>query len=158
MEDKYFSMHPKLYYACNATSNWFHHNHFECKWINCWVDLIFCLAAFDPGLTQKQCITSWKFYPKNISSCKSDKNITIRVAKCHGYDGYIRVKILTDLVEWFSKTILFVTFIQFKCKNCRHLRFFLRVKFGLKVLLRVKELTFRNSEVDHNLGLLKRPN
>ena len=29
--------------------------------------------------------------------------------------------------------------------NCRELGIFLGVKFGLKILLRVKELTFRNS-------------
>ena len=37
--------------------------------------------------------------------------------------------------------------VQFKYLNGRDadLRAFLRVKFGLKILLRVKELTFRNS-------------
>ena len=42
----------------------------------------------------------------------------------------------------FFKSILFA---GFKCQNCRYLRLFLRVKFGLKVLLLVKEFTFRNS-------------
>ena len=32
------------------------------------------------------------------------------------------------------------------CQNCRYLRTFLGVKFRLRILLRVKELTFRNSD------------
>ena len=43
------------------------------------------------------------------------------------------------------KSIHVVSLVQLRCKNCRDLRVFLRVKFGLKVLLRVKDLTFRNS-------------
>ena len=36
-------------------------------------------------------------------------------------------------------------FIKSKCQNCRDLQAFLRVKFSLKVFLRVKDLTFHNS-------------
>ena len=43
------------------------------------------------------------------------------------------------------KIIHVVSLVQLRCKNCRDLRDFLRVKFGLKVLLRVKVLTFCNS-------------
>ena len=43
----------------------------------------------------------------------------------------------------FSKMITFVRFVQYKSLN--GLRVFLGVKFGFKVLLRVTELTFRNS-------------
>ena len=38
-----------------------------------------------------------------------------------------------------------VQLVQFKCHNSRDLRTFLGVKLSLKVLLRVKELTFCNS-------------
>ena len=47
----------------------------------------------------------------------------------------------------WSKSSLFV---QFKCQNFSDLRASLRVKFGLKVLLRVKELTFHNSASQHS--------
>ena len=45
----------------------------------------------------------------------------------------------------FSKNIHVVSFVQFKCQNSCDLRAFLWINFGLKVLLRVKDLTFCNS-------------
>ena len=45
----------------------------------------------------------------------------------------------------FSKSLLFVSFVQFKCKNWCDLRAFPGAKFSLRVFLRVKELTYRNS-------------
>ena len=106
----------------------------------------------------------------------------IRVAKCHGYDGLIRVKILAswgkslgehnfaklslflkqictiymrflclNFTHWqnhqhlFSKNIPIANFGHFWCQNGRNLGALIRVKFGLKVLLRVKGLTFCNS-------------
>ena len=63
-----------------------------------------------------------------------------RVAKCHGYDGYIRVKILAGwgkslgeqtiwqnqaffgVQQLFFTNILFVSFVQFKCQNSGNLR------------------------------------
>ena len=45
----------------------------------------------------------------------------------------------------FSKSVLFVSFVRCKYQNCRDLRAFLGVKFSSRGLLRVKELTFRNS-------------
>ena len=52
-----------------------------------------------------------------------------RVAKCHEYDEYIRVKIFAG----------------------RYLRAFLGVKFSSRILLCVKELTFRNSDTNTNM-------
>ena len=49
------------------------------------------------------------------------------------------------VIEVHSWDILFVSFVQFECQNCRNLLAFLRAKFGLKILLCVKELTFCNS-------------
>ena len=58
----------------------------------------------------------------------------------------------------------FCSNVQFKYQNWRVLRAFLRVKFGLKVFLRVKELTFCNSallrqtkELDNKQFLGKSP-
>ena len=45
----------------------------------------------------------------------------------------------------FSKNIPIANFGNFWCQNGRNLGAFIRVKFGLKVLLRVKGLTFCNS-------------
>ena len=45
----------------------------------------------------------------------------------------------------FSKTIIFVSLVSLRSQNCRNLRAFLGVKFSSRVLLRVKELIFRNS-------------
>ena len=44
-----------------------------------------------------------------------------------------------------SKNTHVVSFVQFMYQNFVIYAFFLRVKFGLKFLLRVKDLTFRNS-------------
>ena len=106
------------------------------------------------------------------------------VAKCHGYDGLIRVKMLAgwgkslestkfckiwafleqictiymrllclNFTHWqnhqhlFSKNIPIANFGHFWCQNGRNLGAFIRVIFGLKVLLRVKRLTFCNSAI-----------
>ena len=47
-----------------------------------------------------------------------------------------------------SKTIIFVSLVSLRSQNCRDLRAFLGVKFSSRVLPRVKELTFRNSDDD----------
>ena len=109
----------------------------------------------------------------------SDQNFNLvrpRVAKCHGYDGYIRVKLLaswgkslgehtilqnedffggdlhnlcgmslsklSNLTESSTSVLQKCPLCQFWCQNGRDLRASLRVKFGLKVLLHVKRLTF----------------
>ena len=41
--------------------------------------------------------------------------------------------------------ILLLSFVRFKCEICLNIRAPLGVKFGLKVLLRLREFTFRNS-------------
>ena len=50
---------------------------------------------------------------------------------------------------------LCVNFIPSRCQICRDLRAFLGVNFALKDLLRVKDLTFRNSQWAQILTLLK---
>ena len=52
----------------------------------------------------------------------------------------------------FSKDIPVVSFIQFMCPKFGIYSFFLRLKFDLKVLLHVKDLTFCNSGYIHLLG------
>ena len=53
----------------------------------------------------------------------------------------------TSSCQYFSSKLIFlVSFVRLKYQSCRNLRIF-AVKFGLKILLRVKELTFRNSGV-----------
>ena len=42
-------------------------------------------------------------------------------------------------------------FLGLKCKKCRDLRTFLEVKSRLKILVRVKDLTFCNSEAEWKL-------
>ena len=54
---------------------------------------------------------------------------------------------LICLEHLFSKRSFIVSFVQFKCQNCRDIRNCLGVKSALKVLVRVKELTFRNSDL-----------
>ena len=105
-----------------------------------------------------------------------------RVAKCHGYDGYICLKIfagwgkksgrrcnlakfslfwedlhnyarflcinrpnLIELSRFVHQNYPFCTFFWLRCQNCRYSRAFLGVRFSSRILLRVKELTFRNS-------------
>ena len=41
---------------------------------------------------------------------------------------------------------IYINFIQFSCQICRDLRTFHGVNFGLKDLLCVKDMTFRNSD------------
>ena len=53
--------------------------------------------------------------------------------------------ILPKALQLFFKIVLFVNFVPFQCQNCHELHAFLGVNIGLKVLLRVKELTFCNS-------------
>ena len=63
-------------------------------------------------------------------------------------DVWVRIRLIWEgAQQLFSKSILYVSFVQSKCQtqNCCDLRTFLRVKFGSTVLLRVKELTFCNS-------------
>ena len=50
----------------------------------------------------------------------------------------------------FSIRIIYVNIIQIRLKTWRDLRAFLRVKFGFKDLLCVKELRFRNSGYCHS--------
>ena len=56
-----------------------------------------------------------------------------------------RVKFSPSCQHLSSKIILLVRFVRKKYQNSHDLRVFLGVKFGLKILLRVKELIFRNS-------------
>ena len=64
----------------------------------------------------------------------------------------------------FSKNIPIANFGHFWCQNGCNLGAFIRVKFGLKVLLRVKRLTFCNSggrenlwEVGNQFAVFSRP-
>ena len=56
------------------------------------------------------------------------------------------------------KTILFVSFVWLKYQNGCNLRGFLGVKFCSRVLLRVRELTFRNSGYQRELWKTARRN
>ena len=47
--------------------------------------------------------------------------------------------------------IIFVSLVSLRSQNCRNLRAFLGVKFSSRVLHRVKELTFRNSDQECSL-------
>ena len=50
------------------------------------------------------------------------------------------------MVNFCSPKVTFcVNFIPSRCRICRDLRVFIGVKFSLEDLLRVKDLTFRNS-------------
>ena len=57
----------------------------------------------------------------------------------------------------FTKTILFAHFILLRCQNCRYLRASLGVKISSRILLRVKELTFRNSVFERLVNFVCRP-
>ena len=86
-----------------------------------------------------------------------------RVAKCHGYDGYIRVKIRGGWGKLFGRThkfvnALFATFVRFVsqlaqvdiCSLKEPQQIFFAIyasrmgEICIDILLRIKELTFRN--------------
>ena len=71
-----------------------------------------------------------------------------------GHRHWISPKALKLFFSFLSNLSSFVNFVSFKCQNCHELLAFLGVEIGLKVLLRVKELTFCNSVGDrHDISL-----
>ena len=89
-----------------------------------------------------------------MSTCyPTDKNKTLRwkvtvetfVSKC-----WIRIEMIQLIIELSTSVFQKYPFVSFacqcRCHNCRNLCTFFWMKFGLKVLLRVKRLTFCHSE------------
>ena len=78
------------------------------------------------------CKIYWQFWGKSSGE-------HAKFAKIKAFLG----KICTmDERQLFYKSINFVSFVQFKCQSCRDLCVFPRVKFGLTVLLHVKNWHF----------------
>ena len=77
-----------------------------------------------------------------------------RVVKCHRYDGYFRVKMLAGGVK-----VSFLLVLSNSGAKTVTIYVFFREKFGLTVLLRVKESTFHNSDrtKENQLSLLMLP-